>query len=90
MKTVLNVKTDKDVKKNAQRVAKNLGVPLSLVVNAYLKEFIREQEFTLSLAPKLRPEVGKMLLEASDDFRRGKNISPAFSNGKDMDEYLDS
>jgi len=90
MKTVLNVKTDKDVKEKAQRVAKNLGIPLSLVVNAYLKEFIREQAFTLSFVPKLRPEVGKMLLEASDDFRRGINISPAFSNGKDMDEYLDS
>jgi addiction module RelB/DinJ family antitoxin len=90
MKTVLNVKTDKEVKEKAQRVAKNLGVPLSLVVNAYLKEFIREQEFTLSFVPKLRPEVGKMLLEASADFRRGINISPAFSNGKDVDEYLDS
>lgn len=89
MKTILNVKTDTEVKEQAQLVAKNLGIPLSLVVNAYLKEFIREQAFTLSFVPKLRPEIGKILLDASDDYRKGENISPVFSKSKDMDDYLD-
>ena len=41
-KTVLNVKTDKDVKEKAQHVAKELGLPLSTVVNAFLKAYLKE------------------------------------------------
>lgn len=46
MKVVLNVKTDKEVKENAQRLAKYMGIPLSTVVNAYLKEFVESGSFT--------------------------------------------
>ena len=48
MKTLLNVKTDKDVKEKAQKIAKGIGLPLSSVINAYLKEFIRSKEVTFS------------------------------------------
>lgn len=64
MKTVLNVKTDKDVKEQAQALAKHLGVPLSVVVNGYLREFVRSGEFTLRAAPTLKPAVAKRLERA--------------------------
>ena len=38
MKTMINIKADKEVKESAQRVAAELGLPLSTVINAYLKE----------------------------------------------------
>ena len=41
-KTVLSVKTDIEVKKKAQKLAKSLGVPLSIIVNAQLKKFIAD------------------------------------------------
>ena len=50
-KTVLNVKTDKEVKDQAQQVAKELGVPLSTVVNAFLKQFIKDRAVLFSLNP---------------------------------------
>jgi antitoxin component of RelBE/YafQ-DinJ toxin-antitoxin module len=37
MKTVIDVKADKDLKEDAQKPAKDLGLALSAVVNAYLK-----------------------------------------------------
>jgi len=37
MKTLINIKTDRDVKISAQKLAKELGLSLSAVVNAYLK-----------------------------------------------------
>ena len=57
MKTVLNVKTDKDVKEKAQALAKHMGIPLSTIVNAHLKAFIASGEFTVTREPQLRPEV---------------------------------
>ena len=54
-KTVLNVKTDVEVKRAAQALAKKIGVPLSMVVNAQLKQFIanRKIEFNEPLVPPL-------------------------------------
>ncbi len=49
MKTVLNVKVDKGVKVKAQKVAKELGIPLSLVVSQILKNFIHEKAMYISL-----------------------------------------
>lgn len=47
-KTVINVKTDKDLKNKAQKLAKNLGLPLGTVINAYLREFVRERRIVFS------------------------------------------
>jgi len=88
MKTVLNVKTDVEVKKQAQELAKYLGVPLSTVVNAYLKEFIHSGEFTLRREPQLRPEVAKRIEKAVEESKEGKNLSPAFSNVEDAMAWL--
>ena len=90
MKTVLNVKTDKDVKYKAQKIAKDIGLPLSTVVNAYLKEFVRERAVRFCVEPEIRPEVGKLLRKASEDYKNRKNISKPFKNTKDILVYLRS
>lgn len=88
MKTLVNIKTDVEVKKRAQEVAADLGLPLSTIVNAYLKELIRNREVRLSLEPKLKPEIEKLLRQASIDYQKGKKISPIFSSAKDAIQYL--
>lgn len=88
MKTVLNVKTDKDVKERAQALAKHLGIPLSIVVNAYLKDFIYSGEFRVTREPELRPEVAKRLLKQMQEAKDGKNISPAFHSIEEVKAYL--
>ena len=87
-KTVINIKADKEVKIKAQKIAKELGIPLSTVINAYLKEFIRNREVRLSLEPRLRPEIEKILKKASEDFKKGINISPVFSSAEEAIKYL--
>lgn len=87
-KTVINVKVDKDVKRKAKFLAKELGLPLSTIVNANLKEFIRSGEVAFSIEPKLKPEVWKELRKASTDYKAGKNISPTFSSVKEAIDYL--
>lgn len=88
MKTVLNVKTDKDVKERAQALAKHLGIPLSIVVNAYLKDFIYSGEFRVTREPELRPEVAKRLLKQMQDAREGKNMSPVLHSIEEVKAYL--
>ncbi|MEK7555902.1 MAG: type II toxin-antitoxin system RelB/DinJ family antitoxin [Patescibacteria group bacterium] len=90
MKTMINIKADKEVKESAQRVAAELGLPLSTVINAYLKEFIRERSVRFSIEPQLRPEVEKMLKQASKDYKIGKNIVGPFDNVKDLMKSLES
>jgi addiction module RelB/DinJ family antitoxin len=52
--TILNIKTDKKLKADAQEVASKLGVPLSTIMNAFLKQFVRDKEITFS-ANQYRP-----------------------------------
>jgi addiction module RelB/DinJ family antitoxin len=88
MKTVLNVKTDVEVKEQAQALAKHLGVPLSVVVNSYLKEFVRSGEFTLRSEPMIKKTVAKQLEKAVLEAEQKKNTSPTFKNAKDAIAWL--
>lgn len=87
---MINIKTDREVKEKAQEIAKELGLPLSSVVNAYLKEFVRERTVRFSVEPQVRAEVGKLLRQASKDYKSRKNIAGPFKTAKEMDAYLDS
>ncbi len=80
MKTVLNVKTDKDVKEKAQELAKHLGIPLSTIINAHLKAFIASGEFRVNREPELRPEVIEEINQALKEVHQDKGLSPQFSN----------
>ena len=81
--TVLNVKIDPELKKKAQLVAKELGLPISVVVSASLREFTNTRSITISDSPRLRPEVEIELLTMSKKARSEKlddDYSHAFSD----------
>ncbi|MBI5147688.1 MAG: type II toxin-antitoxin system RelB/DinJ family antitoxin [Parcubacteria group bacterium] len=88
MKTIINIKADKEVKESAQRIAADMGLPLSAVINAYLKEFIRERAVRFSLEPQLRPEVEKEIGQAIKDYKSGENIVGPFENAKSLMKSL--
>lgn len=90
MKTTLHTKIDKDTKEQAQDLAKELGIPLSTIINSQLRQFVREGTFSVSREPKLKESVWKELKKASADAKAGKNVSPAFDNVEDAKRWLDS
>lgn len=90
MKTIINIKTDKDVKEGAQKVAKELGLPLSTIINAYLKQFMRNREAYFSIAPSMTPELEELIGIAHQNYAKKKNLSPLFSSAKDAVLYLRS
>lgn len=75
--TILNIKTDKKLKADAQKVASELGVPLSTVMNAFLKQFVRDKEITFS-ANQHRPTpylIG-LIEEAQREYEAGETAGP--------------
>lgn len=90
MTTVLNVKIDEKLKKEAQKAAKAMGLPISTVVAASLRDFVRTRTITISSPPRLKPEVEAELLRISADAREGINVSPAFDNLEDAFAWLDA
>jgi len=88
MKTVLTVKTDVDVKRDAQKLAKEMGVPLSTIVNAQLKQFVRDRRLEMSAPLIPRPRLIRAIRQARKDILEGKNMSPVFSTADEMDAYL--
>ncbi len=86
MHTILNIKTDKKLKADAQKVAGELGVPLSTVMNAFLKQFVRDKEITFS-ANQHRPTpylVG-LIEEARNEYETGRLVK---MNGNELIKRL--
>lgn len=90
MTTVIHIKADREVKQNAQKAAKELGLTLSDVINASLRNFIRTREVIFSDTPTMTPEFEKLLGPIEEDIKHGRNLSPAFKNAEEMNKYLDS
>ena len=70
MKTVMSVKIDQDVKESAQEVAKSVGLTVSALVNAYLRQIAvtRRIEFYAPepMTPKLERLIGKVEKEVAE------------------------
>jgi len=90
MKTVINIKTDKDVKRNAKKVAEDLGFSLSAVINAYLKQFVRNKEVYFSVVPSMSSNLEKLLGNVEKDIKNKKNVSSGFSSKREVDKHLSS
>lgn len=90
MKTLINIKADKEVKEQAQKVAAELGMPLSTIINAYLKQFIQTKEVHFAVEGKLKPAVKKRLDRLQKDVEEGKSLSPAFDSAEEALRYLHS
>ena len=90
--TVMSVKTDKQIKEKAQKLAKKMGFPLGTLINAFLRQFIRDKAVNFSMEPAIpmSKALEKELSIIEEDIKEGRNISPTFSNANDMIDYLDN
>ena len=88
MKTILNVKTDSDIKVRAQRLAEHLGIPLSTVVNAYLREFVHAGGISIHREPQLKDSVRKRLITQIESARTNNSHSTSFTDVRDALKWL--
>jgi len=89
MKTQVNLKIDSNIKKLAQKRAKELGLSLSSVVNATLGQFARTGELHLSSDYTMTPYLEELVKEARKEYALGKYSGP-FDNIKDLMKHLNS
>ena len=75
--TILNVKTDKKLKAEARKVSDELGVPLSTIVNSFLRQFVRDKEITLSANNyHPTPYLANLIESAQKEYDAGKSMGP--------------
>ncbi len=73
MSELINVKVDTKIKHKAQKVAADLGLSLSAVVNVYLRQFIRTSSLSVSLRAEEPTEFLLDALRASaEDKKKGR------------------
>ena len=81
------IKTDPQVKKEAQQTAKELGLSLSSVVTRLLKEFVKTKTITYTTEERLTPYAKAQLAKARKDREEGK-ASPVFNTAEEMIAWL--
>jgi len=89
MKTMLNVKTDVEVKKGVQELAREIGMPVSVIINAYLREILRTREVRFSAPPKMTAQLEKTIATAERDYKLKRNLSPILSTPEEISRYFD-
>ncbi len=90
MKTsALSVKIDSKTKREAQKVAHELGFSLSAVVNASLRNLVRQKTISYSLLEP-SPELRRIIRQAQRDRAKGKNILGPFHTAQDFLKSLRS
>src|SRR5262245_8509406 len=85
--TILSLKTKKRVKELAQMRAKQLGMPLGTIVNAFLRNFGETGELHL-VAPEVTPQMAKIIEEFRAEIARGETYGPFTID--EAEAFLDS
>ncbi len=88
-KTILNIKTDPKTKVEIQEFAAELGVPVSVIMNAQIKQMLRDRKIVLSTELEPTPYLIKIMDQVEKDLKTGKNITKTFSKTEAL-RHLDS
>ncbi len=90
MKTaVINFKTDDATKAKAQAVAKQIGIPLSNLLNAYLYELASTGSVHFTASEPMTEEMEKVIEQAEKEIAAGE-VSGPFETLEEMFAHLDS
>jgi len=89
-KEIINIKTEREIKEHAKKIAHELGLSLSDVLNASLRNFIQTRRVVFSAIPEFTDEFERILGIVEKDIKTLKNISPSFHKTTKAQDYLDS
>lgn len=86
--TSIHVKIESDIKDQAQKTAEELGLSLSAVMKALLKQFIRTQRLSVGVGEEPSTYMIEALKKSNKEYK-DSNTSPSFTNVKDSFKWLD-
>lgn len=87
--SAIYIKTDPQVKRKAQKVAKDLGFSLSSLVNAWLRQLIKNKTVTFSALDEIPNERFKKVLKQAEKNLKTGNHSPIFETGEEAVAWLE-
>ena len=87
---VVTTKVDPQTKKEAMATADELGMPLSVIIKAFLKQFIKTKTVTFSARDEEIPNeyFKRTLAKARKNWKEGKG-SPVFRTGEEAVKWLE-
>jgi len=87
---VVTTKVDPQTKKEAMATADELGMPLSVIIKAFLKQFIKTKTVTFSARNEEIPNeyFKRTLAKARKNWKEGKG-SPVFRTGEEAVKWLE-
>lgn len=87
--TSILIKTNPQIKEQAQKTAEEMGISLTSVINRYLKHFIQTKSITFTADEEIPSQyMMDSLKQSEEDYKAGKVIS--FKSGKEVHSYLDT
>jgi len=84
--TVINIKTDAKIKKEAQIIASDLGLTLSGAINGFLKQLIRNKTVLLTLDESPTKYLLDSIKESKSQRKKGDYY--AFKNNDEALEFI--
>lgn len=87
MDTTITIKTNKTLLKQSKKLAEELGITLTGVVNSFLKQFVRERKFSVSAEPMPTKEKMALLEQISKEMDSGEFSGP-FTDVDELFKHL--
>jgi len=85
---IINIKTEPEVKTKIQKIANELGISVSALINGYLKQVVRSQKVLFTIDEKPSKYLIEAIKQARKEKKGGKS-SPVFDNAEDAIKWLD-
>jgi len=86
----INIRTETQLKNQAQQIAADLGFSLSSLINAYLKQLIRTKTVFFSSVSEEPTEFMLQVLKESEADKKAGKSSPAFDDAEEAIAWLDN
>jgi addiction module RelB/DinJ family antitoxin len=90
MSNATSVIIDPEIKREASKLAKTIGLNLSSVINAQLYQFVTTRKLELYVVEEMSPELEAELAMMKADIATGKNVSKSYSDINELFADLDS
>ena len=71
----MNIRMDEDTRRKLKEFSGQVGIPATSLVNASIKQMLRNQRVVLSTGLEPTPYLEKIIKEAEADYKVGKNVT---------------
>jgi len=85
---VINIKTEKNLKKQVQSIASDLGLSLSALINVYLKQLVRTRKLELDLGEEPSVYLRTIIKKADENYKKGA-ASSGFKTSNEAVKWLE-